>query len=98
MKVCVVMNPISGGGRAKPKIHGPNAKACVGKLEFACEPFLKVMSEVNPDIEVKVVETEHAEHAIALTKQYADEGWTVVGSGGDGLPLNASWPFKTFLG
>ena len=35
-------------------------------------------------MEVKVVLTERAGHAVEIAEEYAREGWTVFGAGGDG--------------
>ena len=85
-KVCVIMNPISGGGKAEHLIMktSEETKSGTGNHTIPTKCFLDAMKQHNPDIEVKVVNTERAGHAIELAEQYARDGWLVVGSGGDG--------------
>ena len=79
-----MMNPLAGGGRAKALIEGPDACCYTGLLKQQTTCFLDAMKQMNPKCPVKVELTTHAGHAIELAKKYTEEGWTVVGSGGDG--------------
>ena len=85
-KVCVVMNPISGGGKAPPLINmGSTPPASgTGGFKIQTKSFEQAMKELNPDVELKVVHTERSDHAVELAEQYIKEGWLVVGAGGDG--------------
>ena len=78
-KVCVVLNPISGGGRSKRAVEGPNPEIGTGALVYPCKSFVDAMKEHNPSVELKIVHTERRFHAVELATQFADAGWTVVG-------------------
>ena len=83
-KVCIILNPISGGGRSLKAVEGPNSVIGTGQLTFPCQSFKDAMKEINPDIELKIQYTERRGHAVELAKEYCDSGWIVVGAGGDG--------------
>ena len=84
-KVCVIMNPISGGGKAPALINkGTSPNCSSGAYKVPTKSFLDVMAEINPKIEVKVVETKKAKDAVEMAQKYIAEGWLVIGSGGDG--------------
>eukprot|EP00658_Telonema_sp_P-2_P004319 TRINITY_DN11621_c0_g1_i3.p1 TRINITY_DN11621_c0_g1~~TRINITY_DN11621_c0_g1_i3.p1 ORF type:complete len:471 (+),score=140.63 TRINITY_DN11621_c0_g1_i3:36-1448(+) len=85
-KVCVVMNPISGGGRADSLVNQTteDTQAYSGAFAQPTKCFKDAMAELNPGMEIKVVLTERVGHATDLAKQYAEDGWLVIGAGGDG--------------
>ena len=60
-KVCIILNPISGGGRSLKAVEGPNSVIGTGQLTFPCQSFKDAMKEINPDIELKIQYTERRE-------------------------------------
>jgi len=96
-KICVVGNPISGGGNAPPAVHNKDkdgnpkpAKACHGQMKLPCESFLDAMARLCPEIEVKVVWTEYSGHAAVLAEEAARDGYHIVAAGGDGTMCEAN--------